>query len=252
MKKILSFIVLLICLLFYSRVYAYGAAVDQAVKLMLENDYYAALDECHRLENVLSGSDKTELLYVEGECYALLEDYEHARDVFKQGLKNATGELATKIYIGIADGYFMQQEYDKAINIYKQLLDKKEPDYEAALLFKLGKAYQKDSKWTQSKYYFDQLQTKYPQSFEQEIIEKSSVGDNFFTIQVGCFSSQENAEKLSNDLKLKGYDVYVTPFQSNGSNLYRVRVGEFVSLIAAEHKELELKNVEHLPTHIFP
>ncbi|MFH1061384.1 MAG: SPOR domain-containing protein [Candidatus Omnitrophota bacterium] len=252
MKKTLSLIVVLICLGICSRAYSYGAALDEAVKLMLKNDYYAALDECHRLERILSGYDKSELLYIEGECFSLLEDYDQAREVFKQGLKNSKGELSTKIYLGIADSYFMQHGYDKAISIYKQLLEKNNPDYEAGLLFKLGKAYQKNSKWTQSKYYFDMLKQKYPQSFELAIVEKSSVGGNFFTIQVGCFSNKENAEKLRDNLLAKDYDVYVTPFQSNGSELYRVRVGEFVSLLAAEHQELELKNVEHLPTHIFP
>jgi len=131
-------------------------------------------------------------------------------------------------------------------------LDQKDIDYEAALLFKLGKAYQRNSKWTQSKYYFGQLAKKYPQSFERDIVEKSSVGGNFFTIQVGCFSNRQNAEKLRKDLLSKGYAVYVTPFGLNDNKLFRVRVGEFVSRIAAEHTELELKNNEHLPTHIFP
>lgn len=252
MKKILSLIVLLICLGICSRAYSYGAALDQAIKLMLKNDYYAALEECNRLEKTLSGNDKVELLYLKGECFSRMENYDQAREVLKEGLKKAKGELLTKIYISIADSYFMQNEWDKAIDIYLQLLKKNDADYEAGLLFKLGKTYQKNSKWTQSKYYFDQLKQKYPQSFEQAIVEKSSVGGNFFTIQVGCFSNKANAEKLRNDLMAKNYDVYVTPFQSNGSELYRVRVGEFVSLIAAQHKELELKNVEHLPTHIFP
>jgi tetratricopeptide (TPR) repeat protein len=252
MKKILSLTFLLICLAICSRAHAYSAALDGAIKLMLKNDYYAALEECNRLEKTLSGNDKVELIYIKGECFSRMENYDQAREVFKEGLKKAKGELSTKMYIGIADSYFMQNEWDKAIDIYQQLLKKNNFDYEAGLLFKLGKAYQKSSKWTQSKYYFEQLKQKYPQSFESAIVEKTSVGGNFFTIQVGCFSNKVNADNLSKDLMAKGYDVYVTPFQSNGSELYRVRVGEFVSFIAAEHKELELKNVEHLPTHIFP
>ncbi|MBU1042859.1 MAG: SPOR domain-containing protein [Candidatus Omnitrophica bacterium] len=232
--------------------YAYTAKLDQTVKLMLKNDYYAAIDECNRLETNLSGHDKREMLYLKGDCFAQLENYEQARDIFRQALKQTKEEHSTKIYIAIADTYFMQHGYDKAISIYKQLLEKKETDYEAALLFKLGKAFQKNSKWTQSKYYFDLLEKKYPQSFERKIVDNSSVGGNFFTIQVGCFSSPENADKLSKDLLSKGYEVFVTPFDSNGNKLYRVRVGEFVSLIAAEHTEQELKDKEHLPTHIFP
>ncbi|MBU1086076.1 MAG: SPOR domain-containing protein [Candidatus Omnitrophica bacterium] len=252
MKKILGLVGLFICWGIAANAYCYSTALDEVIKLMLKNDYYAALDECNRLERTYLGDEHAELLYAKAECYYLLENYEQARDIFKQGLKYAKGTLLTKLYIGIADTYFMQHGYDKAISIYKQLLDKKETDYEAALLFKLGKAYQKNSKWTQSKYYFDLLEKKYPQSFEREIVDKSSVGGNFFTIQVGCFFNQANADKLSNDLRGKGYAVYVTPFLSHDTKLYRVRVGEFVSLIAAEHTEQELKDIEHLPTHIFP
>ena len=147
----------------------------------------------------------------------------------------------------------MQHEYDRAISIYMQLLDKQNNrTYQASLYYKLGKAYQRKSKWTQSKYYFDQLKRKFPKSFEAVLVEKSSVGGNFFTVQVGCFSNSRNAQKLHDELKAKGYEVYVTPFKSNGNKLYRVRVGEFVSRLAAEYAQNELKTKEHLPTHIFP
>jgi len=251
MKKTIGVIGFIACFAVCVSAYCYAPALDKAVKLLLENDYYAAIDECNQLERSLIGSDKAELLYVKGECFSSLGKYEKARDFLKQAINYAEGEISTKIYIAIADTYFMQHGYDKAISIYKQLLDNN-TDYEAALLFKLGKAYQRNSKWTKSKYYFNKLAKKYPQSLEMGIVKKSSVGGNFFTIQVGCFSNQGNAEKLRKDLLAKGYSVFVTPFQSNGSKLFRVRVGEYVSLIAAEHKELELKNIEHLPTHIFP
>lgn len=237
----------------YVFAYTYSADLDKVVEKVLRGDYYGALDECYRLEKNASYNLKGQILSLEGTCFLSLGEYDQARSIFKKALAYAKGMLSTELYMGIADTYFKKREYNKAISIYSQLLNRKtNADYKAMLYFKLGKAYQKNSKWAKSNYYFGQLQKKYPQSFEAQLVKKTSVGGNFFTIQVGCFSSKENAQRLCDDLKAKGYQVYITSFNSNGHKLYRVRVGEFVSRIAAEHTEAKLKTQEHLPTHIFP
>jgi len=253
--KILSFVFSLLVLIVMTCecVYAYSSELDGAMALVLKGDYYEALDECYRLERKAKKDLKTEILHLQGVCFMKLGDYEQARNVFKKAVPRARGRLSTEVYMGIADSYFMERDYERAINIYGQLLKKKvSRDYLAMLYFKQGKAYQKMSKWAQSKYYFDKLADEFPRSLEAALVKKTSVGGNFFTIQVGCFSSKQNAQKLQDDLTSKGYDVYITPFQSGGRKLYRVRVGEFVSRVAAEHTEKKLKMRESLPTHIFP
>ena len=234
--------------------YTHNKSLDEAVTRMLKEDYNGAVDECERLERYGDKQLKAEALYLKGACFFKIENYTKAREVFKKALSYAKGEASTEIYMGIADSYFMEYKYSKAIAIYEQLLDKikNEDAYLCTLYYKLGKSYQKESEWAKTKYYFNLLKKKFPESFESELVSKTSVGGNFFTIQVGCFSSQRNAEKLQHDLDAKGYDVYLTPFKSNGRQLYRVRVGEFMSRAAAVHTEARLKSIEHLPTHIFP
>ncbi len=256
--KILCLAAFVLCLLgsFLPNVYAYkySRALDGALALILQGDYDQAINECRRLERSSKKEIKGEILYLKGTCFMKLDMYADARKIFKKALPFTEGDLSTEVYMGIADSYFMQQKYRKAILIYEQLLEKirNKHAYLAALYYKLGKSYQKESEWAKTKYYFDLLKMKFPDSFELQLVKRSSVGGNFFTIQVGCFSNRKNAEKLQDDLNVKGYDVYITPFKSNGRQLYRVRVGEFMSRIAAEHTEQELRSEEHLPTHIFP
>lgn len=46
-----------------------------------------------------------------------------------------------------------------------------------------------------------------------------------FALQVGTFSSNENAEKLRDTLRKAGYTTFVDKSQSRGKTSYRVRVG---------------------------
>ena len=46
-----------------------------------------------------------------------------------------------------------------------------------------------------------------------------------WAVQVGSFSSQDNAERLRDELKKKGYRAFVTRVSDDDRTLYRVRVG---------------------------
>lgn len=46
-----------------------------------------------------------------------------------------------------------------------------------------------------------------------------------WAVQVGSFSSQDNAERLRDELKKKGYRAFVTRLNDDKRTLYRVRVG---------------------------
>jgi len=227
---------------------------DDVLALILKGKYNEALDECNRLERKIDKRLKTELYYLQGTCLLQQEEFELAQDAFKKALPYAKGELSLEIYMGIADSYFQQYNFKQAISIYEQLLSKREDNknYLAMLYYKLGKAYQKGSLWVKSDFYFKQLKSKFPQSFEAELLKDTDTGGNFFTVQVGCFTSEKNAKKLFSSLTEKGYEAYITELKSNSQALYRVRVGKFTSRLAAEFAERDLKTKEHLPTHIFP
>jgi cell division septation protein DedD len=52
---------------------------------------------------------------------------------------------------------------------------------------------------------------------------KSSSGS--WVVQLGVFASRENAERLAQELKEKGFRISVSEIAGNGRKLFRVRAG---------------------------
>ncbi len=78
-------------------------------------------------------------------------------------------------------------------------------------------------------------------------IQRNSI--NYFTIQVGAFSSKKEAQTLKKRLSRKGYTVFINT-SKRGKILYRVRVGRFIKRTDAEKVALKLKINEKLKTFI--
>ncbi|MFH2138739.1 MAG: SPOR domain-containing protein [Candidatus Omnitrophota bacterium] len=255
MKKFLLIFLVLLVIFNTATSYAYALSkqADNIVSALLRGDSADALDKSRSMALKTQGPEKAEALYLQGVTLISLDEYKEAREVFKKALDCAEDELSIEIYMGIGDTYFNQQLFDQAISVYEQVLNQyKNDNYQAMLYYKIGKAYQKQSEWVSSEEYFNRLKREYPESFENEIVSRDSSGGNFFTVQTGSFTNQQNARDLQADLKNKNYDAYITELLSNGQTLYRVRVGKFVSRIAAEYEEERLRTKEHLPTHMFP
>ena len=54
---------------------------------------------------------------------------------------------------------------------------------------------------------------------------KDDVGLSAWIIQLGSFTSEENAQSLNEKLRKSGYPAFVEPLRQNGQISYRVRVG---------------------------
>ncbi len=55
---------------------------------------------------------------------------------------------------------------------------------------------------------------------------RPSGGQNLpWVVQIGSFARQDTADRLSQDLKRRGYASFVVPFKPGAQTLYRVRVG---------------------------
>lgn len=61
----------------------------------------------------------------------------------------------------------------------------------------------------------------------------------FFTLQVGAFSSKDNAQALVNKVKIKHPSVSIVPLSINDKLFYRVWIGAFKSKSEAEHYGLD-------------
>lgn len=72
-----------------------------------------------------------------------------------------------------------------------------------------------------------------------------------YLLQVAAFQSTSEADRLKAQLTFLGFDVIVTPFDNHGKQWYRVKVGPFDSLTAAqEARKTLLKN--HLGSILVP
>ena len=55
-----------------------------------------------------------------------------------------------------------------------------------------------------------------------------------YTVQVGAFSNRERAEGLKEELKSRGFNPYITLFETTHGKYWRVRIGTFSNREAAE------------------
>jgi len=60
-----------------------------------------------------------------------------------------------------------------------------------------------------------------------------------YTVQVGAFSTEKNAQNLAQEIRDKGYQTYVV----KGKTLYKVQVGEFKSNEEAQNISRKLKEL---------
>ncbi len=74
----------------------------------------------------------------------------------------------------------------------------------------------------------------------------ASQNQNVYWIQIGAFSSQQNASALVEEYKSKGYNaILVEPSSTDRTKLYRVRLGGYPTREQAESARNELARVEN-------
>jgi cell division protein FtsN len=70
-------------------------------------------------------------------------------------------------------------------------------------------------------------------------VKKEVVTPLHFTVQVGSFPTQDEAEKLTQELQTKGYKTTFVPAKVNGQLWYRVNVGLFGTIKEAQDYKKE-------------
>lgn len=76
---------------------------------------------------------------------------------------------------------------------------------------------------------------------EAEVIKESEISSEkkVYTVQVGAFSTEKNAQNLAQEIRDKGYQTYVV----KGKTLYKVQVGEFKNYQEAQNISQKLKEL---------
>ena len=66
-----------------------------------------------------------------------------------------------------------------------------------------------------------------------------------WAVQLGSFSSKENAEKLAADLRKQGYAAFLSQLVTDSGQLHRVRIGPQKDRASAEAMAARLAKVDH-------
>jgi DedD protein len=74
-----------------------------------------------------------------------------------------------------------------------------------------------------------------------EPVAKTPASSGSFAVQLGTFGKRENAERLVRDMTAKGFAAFVVPTNTNGHELFRVRVGPARDRATAEALATQLK-----------
>lgn len=201
-----------------------------------------------------------DVLYLQSLSLLKLNRSEEARGKLRE-LENdyaSSDDARASAHASIADSYYYEGNFDLAAQSYEETLARyPASDQTPYVLSRLVELSPKLNRPEEAETYKARLLKDYPQSQEVKNFPPSAVPlrqmgleeSIFYTVQVGSFSKQRNAQRLVNKLLNRQYDAYLGEDES-GSR-YRVRVGRFSSKSEARVLEDRLKK-EGYPTKIYP
>ncbi len=79
----------------------------------------------------------------------------------------------------------------------------------------------------------------------QTVPKPAASTTGMWAVQLGSFSSKDNAEKLAADLRKQGYAAFLSQLQTSGGPLHRVRIGPQKDRASAEAMAARLLKVNH-------
>lgn len=203
-----------------------------------------------RLEMIERGQEEA----VKAELPTLITNYQnHPGVLFLQAVLSTDGMEAAKMYQSIVDNFprsewaddalYKLYQYYYSIGLYKtadQKLDQLKREYPFS-------AYAADE---------PPVRTRRPPAQAQEppanvrrpgTVEKYATR---FTVQVGAFSTLQNAEELKTRFEREGYVSNIFTIVRDGKKLHKVWVGEFPTQEEAKRFSAELKNKFNLESMV--
>lgn len=250
-RKPLFIVFKLLVVSFQLSAYSYANTLSRAEALYLQGNYSESINEC-ALNISKDSRIQDKAYYLIALNYLKINDTEKAREKAKLIMDNfKDSRYFDSAKLAYADTFFLEQNYAQAKDLYEALI-KSNTKLSSVAYLRLGQCALKTGNWQEAKNYGDTLERNYPLTLERAIL-KELLRDKefFFTVQVGCFASFQNASRLSSKLKSQNFDSYIDELNSNGSQLYRVRVGKLKSRQEADAlKDALNKNGYH--TRIYP
>lgn len=192
-----------------------------------------------RLEMIERGQDEA----VKTELPALMTNYQnHPGVLYLQAVLTTDGSEAAKLYQNIIDNFPKNEWADDALYRLYQY-------YYSIGLYKTGdqKLQQLKQEFPFSTYAVAEKPRETPKSPEQESpadvkptgsVEKYPTS---FTVQVGAFSTLQNAEELKAKFEKENYSSNIFTIVNDGRKLHKVWVGEFQTYEDAKRFTAEIR-----------
>jgi tetratricopeptide (TPR) repeat protein len=240
MKLISIFISLLIPITCFS--YPVAGAYEE----YLFGDYHQALRKAKSLR------ENDESLYLTGLIHFKIGEYEKAKPFFRKAIKKyPRSKVYDSALLKLADCYFLDGEYPQAKKLYNDILEK-DPSfrYLPIVYLRLAQVASKQGSWNDKAKYLRKLKSNFPNCQEAGYAKILESYGNYFTVQVGAFSTLKNAQTIKDELSSK-YPVYIVETPRRKFTLYKVRIGKYNSRSEAERVFIRLLE-DGYPARILP
>jgi DedD protein len=96
----------------------------------------------------------------------------------------------------------------------------------------------------------ESIKTQQHKALESDPKEPHKKVIKSFALQVGTFSSNENAEKLRDTLRKSGYTTFVQKSQYKGKTSYKVRVGPEIEMSVLNKWKKELSKSHKIDAYV--
>ncbi len=224
------------------------ADINELKEDFLRGDYKAAIKEGEKLmASPDQPKDIRELYYLLGLSYMKDGNYLRSSDIFEILINEYPGEPFRKeAMLGLGDVYMLSGNPQKAREWYTSLLSyDQNGKFKTIVQERLGKISINEGDTAAAQRFLKDVPPSVVKS------EFDIQGIDGYAVQVGCFSRQANAKRLTERLLAKEYRAYILTDTSGTDTLYRVRVGPYQERSQAELTKRKL--VENgYPAKIIP
>lgn len=157
-------------------------------------------------------------------------------DLRLAALKNYDPDSTWLAYFALGTIHYEDGRWAAAGDAYAGAAERmpKRPPHDIAL-YRGGVAYERSGNWSRAKPLFRELLERYRGSQLAMQAERRLAADmDHFAVQCGAFGRRENADLQANQLRSRGFGVYVRQETRDGKPLFVVLVGPFPDYAAAQ------------------
>ena len=195
-----------------------------------------------------------ELLYLRGMAALQLRDWDLAWDSLQRLVQeHPKSAWAPHAWLALGDSAASSGNFEAALKVYEKAVSEGGAGPLVPQVYlEMGKIQRHLGLWDPARGSFERVVREAPESQESATArEILKAGDFFFTVQVGSFAGQPNAQRLQAELRRRGYPADLQEVESQGRIFHRVRVGQFRRREEAEDQARTLQK-DGFPAKLFP